>query len=96
MALGTPRQELFINSFYDEIGKGICVGIGGSMDVLSGHVKRAPQFFLTHNLEWLYRITTEPKRMQRFIKGNIMFVFVFIKDMMIKRLKYSHGNETEA
>ncbi len=96
VALGTPRQELFINSFYDEIGKGICVGIGGSMDVLSGHVKRAPQFFLTHNLEWLYRITTEPKRMQRFIKGNIMFVFVFIKDMMIKRLKYSHGNETEA
>ena len=80
VALGTPRQELFINSFYNEISKGICVGVGGSIDVLSGCVKRAPEFFINHNLEWLYRITKEPKRIGRFIRGNIVFIFVYISD----------------
>lgn len=85
-ALGTPRQELFINSFYDKLDKGIYVGVGGSIDVLSGSVKRAPEFFLNHNLEWLYRISKEPKRIGRFIKGNIVFIFVYIKDYFTTKI----------
>ena len=75
IALGTPNQEKFINSFYDKIDKGVCVGVGGSFDVIGGHVKRAPQFFVRNNLEWLYRITMQPSRLKRFWRGNILFVF---------------------
>lgn len=76
-ALGTPKQELFLNRIYQIKQHGIFVGIGGSLDVLSGKIKRAPAFFLNHNLEWLYRITTEPKRIKRFLKSNILYVFLF-------------------
>ena len=85
VALGTPRQEVFINIFYDALEKGICVGIGGSIDVLSGHVQRAPKWFINHNLEWLYRITSEPKRLKRFWDGNILFVVELLKEIIIKR-----------
>lgn len=82
IALGTPRQELFINKFFGEINSGICVGVGGSLDVLSGQIRRAPKFFLRHNLEWLYRISTQPNRLKRFLQGNVLFVFVFLLDYM--------------
>lgn len=81
-ALGTPRQELFLRSIFLKKQKGIFVGIGGSLDVLSGQSKRAPEFFLKHNLEWLYRITKEPNRIKRFIRSNICYIFVFISDYM--------------
>lgn len=54
-ALGTPKQELFLSRVFETKQYGIFVGIGGSLDVLSGHIKRAPVFFLKYNLEWLYR-----------------------------------------
>lgn len=82
VALGTPRQELFIDKFFGGIDSGICVGVGGSLDVLSGEIKRAPEFFLKYNLEWLYRISTQPNRLGRFFKGNVLFVFVFLLDYL--------------
>ncbi len=85
VALGTPRQEIFIQSFYDELDKGICVGIGGSIDVLSGHVQRAPEWFINHNLEWLYRITSEPKRLKRFWDGNILFIVELLKEFINRK-----------
>ena len=75
VALGTPRQELFISSFYDTLQKGCCVGVGGSLDVLSGNVRRAPDFFINNNLEWLYRIHGDKNRIKRFISNNIKFLF---------------------
>lgn len=75
VALGIPRQELLINRYFSQFRSGIFMGVGGSLDVLSGSKKRAPQFFIKFNLEWLYRITTEPKRLRRFYNNNIRFVF---------------------
>lgn len=79
VALGIPMQELLINKYYDNFDKGILVGVGGSFDVLSGSKKRAPQFFVVHNLEWLYRIVTEPSRLKRFYRGNIKFISIIRK-----------------
>lgn len=86
-ALGTPHQELFLSELIENIASGVCIGIGGSIDVLSGNIKRAPSFFIDHNLEWLYRITTQPKRLKRFYQGNICFVFTLIKELLEERLK---------
>lgn len=74
VALGIPQQEMLIYRHLDEFDKGIFVGVGGSFDVLSGMKKRAPQIFIKLNLEWLYRIVTEPKRLGRFLRSNIKFL----------------------
>lgn len=80
VALGAPMQELLIQKHKDKFKKGILIGVGGSFDVLSGLKKRAPQFFVKCNLEWLYRIVTEPKRLKRFWNNNIKFLFVIRKE----------------
>lgn len=74
VALGIPAQEQLIYKHYDKFDKGIFVGVGGSFDVLSGTKKRAPQIFIKLNLEWLYRITKEPRRIKRFYVSNIKFI----------------------
>ena len=75
VALGMPYQEKLIYKHLNDFNKGIFVGVGGSFDVLSGCKKRAPQFFINHNIEWLYRIAKEPKRIKRFYNNNIKFLF---------------------
>ena len=85
VALGAPQQELLIHKYFRSDRKGIYIGVGGSFDVLSGKKQRAPSFFIRHNLEWLYRITKEPKRIKRFWNSNVKFLFELRKE--------SHGGE---
>lgn len=75
VALGIPYQEKLIYKYLDKFDKGIFVGVGGSFDVISGQKKRAPKLFIKLNLEWLYRIVCEPKRIKRFYESNIKFIF---------------------
>lgn len=73
-ALGVPKQELFLYDLMEELNKGVLIGVGGSLDVLSGSLKRAPKVFRKLKLEWLYRIVRQPKRLKRFFKYNVKFV----------------------
>ena len=75
VALGIPAQEKLIYKHLNKFNKGIFVGVGGSFDVISGYKKRAPQIFIKLNLEWLYRILKEPKRIKRFYDSNVKFLF---------------------
>ena len=78
VALGIPHQEILIYNNLNIFNKGIFVGVGGSFDVLSGAKKRAPKLFRKLHLEWLYRILKEPKRLKRFFKSNIEYLFKII------------------
>lgn len=80
VAIGIPYQELLIYKNLKDFDKGIFIGVGGSFDVLSGYKKRAPKIFIKLKLEWLYRITTEPKRLKRFFKSNVKYLFVIKKE----------------
>ena len=80
LALGIPLQEKLINKHINDFKKGIFIGVGGCFDVLSGSKKRAPKIFIKLNLEWLYRIICEPKRIIRFIKHNLRFMLKIIKE----------------
>lgn len=68
VALGVPRQELWIAQYRPNFPDAVLVGIGGSLDVWSGRKQRAPEIFRALNLEWLYRITSEPWRIGRVSK----------------------------
>ncbi len=64
-ALGSPRQERWMQTWMPQLKARIFQGVGGTFDVLAGEVRRAPKFFRALNLEWLYRLLSNPKRLLR-------------------------------
>ncbi len=68
VCLGSPKQEYFIQNHIAQIGASFLVGLGGSLDAFAGTVKRAPQWAIRMNLEWLYRLIKEPKRFKRMLR----------------------------
>jgi len=76
LGLGAPKQEMFVDRYKDRLGCRVAVGIGGSFDVWSGTLKRAPEFFIDHNVEWLYRLLQEPSRINRISKLPFFLVRV--------------------
>lgn len=65
VAMGTPKQELFIQKVYKEYPQALYMGIGGTYDVFTGKAKRAPKVWQNLGLEWLYRLLRQPTRWQR-------------------------------
>lgn len=65
VGLGAPKQELWINHHLEELGVPVCLGVGGSLDVLAGRIRRAPEWVQRANLEWLYRLILQPARLKR-------------------------------
>ncbi|KRL12537.1 UDP-N-acetyl-D-mannosamine transferase [Schleiferilactobacillus perolens DSM 12744] len=66
-AMGYPRQEQFIAALRNHLPDALFMGVGGSFDVLSGTVKRAPVFMQKAHLEWFYRLLKEPTRFKRML-----------------------------
>ena len=67
VGLGSPQQELWIHENMAKLTTvSICQGVGGTIDVLAGRVKRAPVAWRKSYLEWLYRFLSEPSRLRRF------------------------------
>ena len=65
VGMGIPRQEKFIRSTQDIIGARAALGVGGSFDVFSGKVKRAPRSLQRLKLEWLWRLAQNPKKIDK-------------------------------
>lgn len=68
VAMGSPKQENWINANRDQLHPTIYQGVGGSFDVLAGNVQRAPEAFQKVGMEWFYRLMKEPHRIKRQIK----------------------------
>lgn len=79
VAKGCPLQDEWIMKVMDRVDKGVFMGVGGSFDVISGNVKRAPLIWQKLNLEWLHRIVVNPKRIGRSV-AIPKFVLEVIKD----------------
>lgn len=65
VGLGCPKQEKFMYHHCKELGVPISLGLGASFDFEAGNIKRAPRWMSNHGLEWLFRITQDPKRMAK-------------------------------
>lgn len=66
VAMGSPKQELLMEEMAER-HPAIYQGLGGSFDVFTGRVKRAPDWWVDHSLEWLYRLINQPSRIKRQI-----------------------------
>ena len=74
VALGSPQQEFFIYNAKKILNSALMIGIGGSLDVWSGTVKRAPKIFQILGLEWLYRTVSQPSRFKRIFPTLPLFL----------------------
>lgn len=81
VALGVPKQEYWIDEHLQQMESVVAIGVGGSFDVISGELKRAPVRWRKMKLEWLYRTIQEPKRWRRVIKLPLFVLLVLMKKL---------------
>lgn len=88
VAMGAPRQESFLLKYRHQLGVRVGLGIGGSFDVWSGRVRRAPQWTRRYGVEWLWRLASKPSRIgrQKALAG-------FVRDVM-RHAEYGRGRNT--
>ena len=76
VGLGAPKQEKWMNLHKEKV-RGFMVGVGAGFDYLAGNISRAPQWMQKLNLEWLYRMLQDPKRLfKRYLYTNIKFIIL--------------------
>ncbi len=68
IGVGIPKQEIFINRIREKIDRGLLMGVGGSFDVLSGSISRAPAVFINTGMEWSWRLFLQPRRITRILE----------------------------
>jgi N-acetylglucosaminyldiphosphoundecaprenol N-acetyl-beta-D-mannosaminyltransferase len=83
IAMPTPRKERFLAAHRDRLGVPFIMGVGGTLDVVAGHVRRAPAPMQSAGLEWLYRVYQEPRRMWwRYARTNTIFAGILIRGLV--------------
>ncbi|WP_159567403.1 lipopolysaccharide N-acetylmannosaminouronosyltransferase [Budvicia diplopodorum] len=80
VAMGSPKQELLMRDCRMVYPDALYMGVGGTYDVFTGHVKRAPKIWQNMGLEWLYRLLAQPTRWRRQVK-------------LMKYVSYHYGNK---
>lgn len=88
IGITSPIKEYLIDYLMKQQVQSIFMGVGGSFDVLSGNIKRAPLWIQKSNLEWAYRVMQEPRRLfKRYFFGNAKFAGKIMKEMLKKNEK---------
>ncbi len=83
VGMGTPAKEYWIDRNFRDVGAPVSMGVGGSFDVLSGLVKRAPRWMQRLGMEWFYRLLQEPRRLWR---RYLITTSIFIWEVMVRAL----------
>ena len=80
VALGNPKQELWMGRNKAKVDAGVMIGIGGTFNFIAGRVKRAPRWMQKSGLEWVYRIVQEPGRLwRRYAYGLVKFSWLSLR-----------------
>ena len=86
VGMGVPKQEKWINKNLNRLDVPVCMGVGGSFDVLSGRIPRAPLWMQRHGMEWIYRSIKQPNRAFRTL-ALFYFIWLVIVGKMVYSLK---------
>ena len=88
VGISSPIKERFLNQHRDQLGVPLQMGVGGSFDVLSGHIMRAPVLLQRLGLEWLFRLLQEPRRLaRRYYVSNSKFAVLLVRSMFASSRK---------
>ncbi|MDK2930973.1 MAG: N-acetylglucosaminyldiphosphoundecaprenol N-acetyl-beta-D-mannosaminyltransferase [Bacillota bacterium] len=86
VAMGAPRQDRWIARNRARLRPSVCIGVGGSLDVLAGRVSRAPKWMGEMGFEWLYRLVREPRRFVRMLALPKFMLRVFAEKFSRRNL----------
>ncbi|KUK93001.1 MAG: Glycosyl transferase, WecB/TagA/CpsF family [Thermotogales bacterium 46_20] len=89
VGMGVPRQEIWISEHFDDLKISLAMGVGGSFDVISGILKRAPVWIQKANLEWLFRILQQPRKKLKVLPRLATFSFFILQ----QKLRSSAGRQ---
>ena len=84
VAMGTPKQEYWIADHREAIDAPFCMGVGGSLDVASGTLRRAPKIFRKTGTEFLFQLVTQPKRFKRQI-AYVPYTLNVLRERLFRR-----------
>jgi N-acetylglucosaminyldiphosphoundecaprenol N-acetyl-beta-D-mannosaminyltransferase len=85
IAMPTPRKERFMQRYRDSLNVPFVMGVGGTLDVVAGHVHRAPKVLQHTGLEWTYRMIQEPRRLAgRYLRTNLIFAGLLLRHFLLK------------
>ncbi|EPG67795.1 glycosyltransferase WecB/TagA/CpsF family protein [Leptospira wolffii serovar Khorat str. Khorat-H2] len=87
LAMDFPEQEIWVENNTAFFGHAVVIGVGGAMDILSGKVKKAPNYFKLKGLTWFWRILVRPWRLLRLSRMIGFFVLVWVKSWFVKKPK---------
>ena len=80
VAMSSPKKEIFLNKYINDMNVPFVMGVGGSFDIVAGKTKRAPIWMQKIGLEWFFRFLCEPKRMRRrYLVTNSIFLLMLLK-----------------
>lgn len=86
VGLGAPKQEYWMDTYREQLGARVALGIGVSFEFVGGIVARAPRWMQALGLEWLFRLLSEPKRMwRRYLIGNVQFCAIIVREWQRNR-----------
>lgn len=85
VGLGCPKQEVWMSERRGRV-QAVMLGVGAAFDYHAGTIGRAPLWMQTHGLEWLYRLSSEPKRLwRRYLVTNTLFILFAAKQLLFRR-----------
>jgi len=86
VALGAPKQELWMHRHRRALAPAVLLGVGASLDFLVGRVRRAPRLVSSAGLEWLWRLAHEPRRLwRRYLVEDPRFVAILARELHARR-----------
>ena len=86
VAISSPKKEQFLEKYQGEMKIPFAMGVGGTLDVAAGNIKRAPLWMRKSGLEWFYRFLQEPRRMfKRYFIDDMVFFRLFTKEFFAKQ-----------
>ncbi|MBE0416990.1 MAG: WecB/TagA/CpsF family glycosyltransferase [Coriobacteriia bacterium] len=87
VGISSPRKEFFLAEQLPRMGPVFAMGVGGSFDVWAGKARRAPKWIQHLGMEWLYRLSQEPRRMwRRYSVGNLRFLRLLAEELQRRRV----------
>ncbi len=84
VGLGFPKESKWIYKIKKEFKSAVFIEVGGSIDIISGEVKKAPAFFMERGLDWLYRIISKPWRIGRLFRVTVYYLHIIFKRLFSK------------
>ena len=85
VGISTPKQDIWIDRFKNKLTVKVALGVGAAFDFHAGRIKRAPKLLQSIGLEWLYRLSQDPKRLwRRYLIGNIQFLGILLEEIIRK------------